>query len=83
MAVLAAFFAVRKGDRRAAAAEAKKVGAKDTDAQDLYVVVLALSAAGDREGAAAVLARICGREGGLMKPLVLRALGAAGHACPR
>ncbi len=83
MAVLAAFFAVRKGDRRAAAAEAAKVDEKDTDLQDLYVVVLARSAAGDHEGAARAFSRICAGESALMKPLVLRALRAAGHACPK
>jgi len=45
------------------------------------VVVLALEAAGDRAGAAPVVSRICAADGGLMKPLVVRALAAAGHAC--
>jgi hypothetical protein len=83
MAVLAAFFATRKGDRRAAAAAARQVDAKDRDLQDLYIVVLALSAAGDRVGAAKVLARICAGGDGLMKPLVLRALAGEGHACAK
>jgi ketosteroid isomerase-like protein len=82
MAVLAAFFAVRKHDARAAGAEAKKVDVeKDTDLQDLYVIALAFDAAGDMPGAARVRARICAGNDYLMKPLIVRAMAAEGHAC--
>jgi hypothetical protein len=82
MAVLAAFFAVRRHDARAAGAEAKKVDVeKDTDLQDLYVLALALDAAGDKPGAARVRARICAGNDYLMKPLIVRAMAAEGHAC--
>jgi hypothetical protein len=92
MAVLAAFFAVRKHDGRAAAAEARKIDPeKDDDMQDLYVIALALEAAGDHEGGSRVRARICRRAGAkrtsgadwLMKPLVVRALAAEGHPCAK
>jgi ketosteroid isomerase-like protein len=84
MAVLAAYFAVRKHDARTAAAEARRVDAeKDTDLQDLYVVAMALEAAGDHDEAQRVRARICGGKEYLMKPLIVRALAAEGHACPR
>ena len=84
MAVLAAFFAAGKRDARRAAAEAKKVDPeKDTDLQDLYVIALALDAAGDREGALRVRGRICAGNDYLMKPLLLRVMTAAGFACAR
>jgi hypothetical protein len=82
MAVLAALFAVRRHQGKLAAAEAKKVDVeKDGDLQDLYVIALALDAGGDRQGAERVRARICGAKEYLMKPLLLRAMTAEGHAC--
>jgi hypothetical protein len=84
MAVLAAFFATGKRDARRAAAEARKVDPeKDTDLQDLYVIALALDAAGDHEGAGHVRRRICAGRDSLMKPLLLRVMAAQGHACAR
>ena len=83
MAVLAAYYATRKGHKRPAAEEARKVDPKDNARQDLYLVVLALESAGDRQAAAPLLARICTGNGGLMGPLVRRALQASGHTCPK
>lgn len=82
MAVLAAFFATRRHEGRAALAEAKKVDVdKDGDLQDLYVIALALDAGGDHEGAGRVRGRICAANEYLMKPLIVRAMIAEGHGC--
>jgi len=82
MAVLAAFFAVRRHQGKLALAEARKVVVeKDPDVQDLYVLSLALDAGGDREGAARVRAIVCAAGEYLMKPLIVRAMAAEGHAC--
>jgi hypothetical protein len=73
LAVLAAWFAVVRGDGKAARAAAVTVDVtKDDDLQDLYVIARALDAGGDAAGAAAVRARI--RDGAAypMKPLILR-----------
>jgi len=82
MAVLAAFFATRRHQGKAAAAEARKVDvAKDDDLQDLYVIALALDEGGDRDAAQRVRERICGAKEYLMKPLITRAMASEGHAC--
>ena len=83
MAVLEAFFAVRKGDGNHAKLAAKKVDVEqDSDLQDLYVIALALDLGGDAEGAQNVRARICSGHEYLMKPLILRQMAKEGHACP-
>lgn len=83
MAVLEAFFAWRKLDRKTAAAAARRVDVeKDADLQDLYVIQNALDVGGDREGASKVRARICAGRTYLMKPLILQALAREGHPCP-
>ena len=83
MAVLEAFFAVRKGDGNHAKIAAKKIDVEqDSDLQDLYVIALALDLGGDAQGAQNVRARICGGREYLMKPLILRQMVKEGHACP-
>jgi hypothetical protein len=42
--------------------------------QDLYVVAMALEAAGEHDEAQRMRARICGGKDYLMKPLIVRAL---------
>lgn len=83
MNVLATFFAVRKGDAKAALDAAKKVdAAKDSDLQDLYVLALGYELAKDAATASALRARICDAKPYLMKPLIVRTLAKEGHACP-
>jgi hypothetical protein len=75
LAVLAAYFAVRRGDARAARAAALAVDpAQDGDIQDLYILWLAFDAAGDRAAADDILRRIDQGAEYPMKPLILRAL---------
>jgi hypothetical protein len=82
MAVLAAFFAWARGDARVAGAEAKKVDlAKDDDLQDVYVLALALDAAGEHDAAAQARSRICAGKDYLMKPILVRAMESAGPRC--
>jgi hypothetical protein len=82
MAVLAAFFAARRHQGKAAATAAKRVDVeKDDDLQDLYVIALALDAGGEADAAQRVRARICAAKEYLMKPLLLRAMAAEGHGC--
>jgi len=82
MAVLEAFFAVRKGDGNHAKVAAKRVDLEhDSDLQDLYVIALALDLGGDLAGAQNVRARICSGREYLMKSLILRQLAREGHAC--
>jgi uncharacterized protein (TIGR02246 family) len=72
MAVLAAFFAARLGDKKGAAEAAAKVDVdKDKDLQDLYVIALAFDAAGDSARATLVRDRIRAGSSYLMKPLIL------------
>lgn len=83
MNVLATFFAVRKGDAKAALDAAKKVdAAKDSDLQDLYVLALGYELAKDAATASALRTRICAAKPYLMKPLIVRVLAKEGHACP-
>jgi hypothetical protein len=82
MAVLEAFFAVRKNDGNHAKLAAKRVDIeKDSDLQDLYVIALALDLGGDLAGAQNVRARICSGPEYLMKPLIVHQLAREGHAC--
>lgn len=82
MAVLEAFFAVRKNDGNHAKMAAKRVDVeKDSDLQDLYVISLAMDLGGDSAGAQNVRARICSGPVYLMKPLIVRQLAREGHAC--
>jgi hypothetical protein len=82
MAVLEAFFAVRKNDGNHAKLAAKRIDVeKDSDLQDLYVIALALDLGGDLAGAQNVRARICSGPVYLMKPLIVRQLAREGHAC--
>ena len=82
MAVLEAFFAVRKNDGNHAKLAAQRVDIEnDSDLQDLYVIALALDLGGDSAGAQNVRARICGGHEYLMKPLILPQLAKEGHAC--
>jgi hypothetical protein len=82
MAVLEAFFAVRKNDGNHATLAAKRVDIEqDSDLQDLYVIALALDLGGDLAGAQNVRARICSGREYLMKPLIVRQLAREGHAC--
>lgn len=82
MNVLAAFFAVRAGDAKAALAAATKVDAeKDSDLQDLYVLALAFDLAKEAAKANALRERICAGKAYLMKPLLVRALANEGKAC--
>jgi hypothetical protein len=82
MAVLEAFFALGAGDARAAASAAKRVDVtKDDDAQDLYVIAMALDAEGEKDAAAGVRARICAARAYLMKPLIVHRLAVEGHGC--
>ncbi len=83
MNVLAAFFAVRAHDGKAALAAAKKVDAeKDSDLQDLWVLAQAYELANDAKTASALRARVCGGRSYLMKPLLVQALAKSGHGCP-
>ncbi|MDB4968064.1 MAG: hypothetical protein JWN44_3753 [Myxococcales bacterium] len=83
VAVLAAFFGVRRHDAAAALAAAKQVDPdKDSDLQDLYVLWLAYDAAGDGAGAQAIRKRIeAGYEYG-MKVIMLRELAATKSRAP-
>ena len=82
MAVLTAFFALRKGDGHAAGTAAKKVDVdKDDDLQDLYVLSRAFEASGDAVAAERTRQRICKGHDYLMKPLIVRALSAEHHPC--
>jgi hypothetical protein len=73
LAVLAAWFALARGDGAGARAAVATVdAAADGDVQDLYVIARALEAGGDGDGAAAVRARIAAAEPYPMKPLILR-----------
>jgi hypothetical protein len=82
-AVLEAFFALRTGEAKKAAAAAAKVDVeKDGDVQDLYVIVRAFELAGDTTRAARVQARLCDAPRYLMKPLVVAARAKEKHACP-
>ena len=77
MAVLAAFFAVREKNVKAALAAAKQVDVdKDGDLQDLYVLALAFDLGHDHPRAEAIRARIRSGKDYLMKPLILRQLDA-------
>jgi len=77
LAVLAAYFAVRRGDAKAARDAAITVDpAKDDDVQDLYILWLAFDAAGDRVAADDIRRRIEKSYDYPMKPLILRELGA-------
>lgn len=82
MAVLAAFFASSRGDKKAAGVEARKVDvARDDDLQDLYVLQHALDGAGDHDAAARARARICTGKDYLLKPVFVHALEADGQKC--
>jgi hypothetical protein len=82
IAVLEAFFMVRRRDATRAVAAARRVDvAKDTDLQDLYVIALALDAGGDRATATAVRGRICKGNTYLMKPLVVVQMAREGFSC--
>jgi hypothetical protein len=74
IAVLDAYFAALDGNRKAAAAAARKVDpAKDDDIEDLYLVVVGLEAGGDHAAAEAVRRRM--RQPGsvhLARPIMLR-----------
>ncbi len=75
MGVLAAFFAARAGDAKAALAATKRVDIeKDGDLQDLYVLALAFDAAGDHARADGLRKRIREAHAYLMKPLIVRQL---------
>jgi hypothetical protein len=78
LAVLAAYFAVKRGDAKSARDAAKTVDpAKDDDIQDLYILWLAFDAAGDRAAADDIKRRIDGGNEYPMKALILRELAAA------
>lgn len=82
MAVLEAFFAVRKNDGNHAKIAAKRVDIEnDADLQDLYVLALALDLGGDLAAAQNARARICSGHEYLMKPLIVHQLARDGHAC--
>ena len=82
-AVLEAFFATVKVDRKTAAVVTRRVDVdKDSDLQDLYVIANALELSGDREGAKKVRARICAGRVYLMKPLIVQAMARDGNPCP-
>jgi hypothetical protein len=84
LAVLAAWFALLRGDGAAARTAAATVNAaEDGDVQDLYVIARALEAGGDGDGAAAVRARISAAEPYPMKPLILRQMAKDAAATPR
>jgi hypothetical protein len=71
--VLAAFFAIERGDAAGARAAAATVDAgKDDDLQDLYVLARALELGGDSAGAEAIRKRIHAGMPYPMKPLMLR-----------
>jgi hypothetical protein len=71
--VLAAWFAVVRGDGAAARAAAATVDAtKDDDLQDLYVLARALELGGDSKGAEAIRERIRVAAPYAMKPLMIR-----------
>ena len=71
--VLAAWFAIVRGDgAKARAAAATVDAAKDDDLQDLYVLARALEAGGDAAGAQTLRARIRAGAPYPMKPLMLR-----------
>jgi hypothetical protein len=73
LAVLAAWFALLRGDGAAARTAAATVNvAEDGDVQDLYVIARALEAGGDADGAAAVRAQIAAAPPYAMKPLIMR-----------
>jgi hypothetical protein len=75
--VLAAFFAVRAGDAKAALAAAKRVDVdNDVDLQDLYVLALAYDLAHDHARAETLRKRIRDGKDYLMKPLIVRQLDA-------
>ncbi len=83
LAVLAAWFALLRGDGAAARAAAATVNvAEDGDVQDLYVIARALEAGGDADGAAAVRAKIAAAPPYPMKPLIMRQI-AKDKAIPR
>jgi len=85
-AVLEAFFAMRTGNTRVAVSAAKRVDVeKDSDVQDLYVIVRSLEMSADKadkEKATSVHARICSANSYLMKPLIVAQRKKEGHACP-
>jgi hypothetical protein len=83
-AVLDAFFLLNQGKPKDAATAARRVDIdKDDDLQDLYVILRALEASGDRAGAEMVFSRICDGHLYLMKPLIVSQLAREGHRCPR
>jgi hypothetical protein len=83
-AVLEAFFALRTGEAKKAAAAATKVDIeKDGDVQDLYVLARAFELAGDARRAARVQERLCDAPRYLMKPLIAAARAREGHPCGR
>jgi ketosteroid isomerase-like protein len=80
--VLAAWFAVRSLDAKAALAAAKQVDAeKDDDLQDLWILAQAYELGKDAKTAALLRARVCAGRSYLMKPLLVRAMALQGHAC--
>lgn len=82
MAVLEAFFFLREGKGKEAAAAARRVDVeKDDDLQDLYVIGRAFDANGEHAAADAVFARICAGHMYLMKPLILSQLAREGRKC--
>jgi hypothetical protein len=71
--VLAAWFAIVRGDAAGARAAAATVDpTKDTDLQDLYILARALEMGGDASGAEAIRKRIRAATPYAMKPLMLR-----------
>ncbi len=74
-AVLAAFFAVRRGNARQALEAARRVNVEsDGDLQDLYVLALAYEAARQPAQAEAIRRRIREAKEYLMKPLIVHQL---------
>jgi len=83
MAVLEAFFATLKSDRKTALLASRRVDVdKDSDLQDLYVIAGALDLGGDHEAAKRVRTKICSGRSYLMKPLIVQAMAREGNRCP-
>ena len=84
LAVLAAYFAARRGQGAVAREAAQTVDAsQDGDLQDLYVLALAFDAGGDRQAAAQLRTRIATGAEYPMKPLILRQLKRDAAPAPR